>query len=140
VKHAKQVLILIMCSAGLLLAQSWNSTTGRTTSGGAGVPAGGAVVIISGTCATTLGSGWTEATEANDKFVRGTVAASSDIGGTGGADSVTPTGNVDANTSTVEVESSLAVSVATGNHAHVFTGNSQENRPAFVNVIFCKKD
>lgn len=57
--------------------------------GGGGVPAGAIVLIVSGSCATTLGAGWTEETSLNGKFVLGTVETSADIGGTGGQDSVT---------------------------------------------------
>lgn len=52
-----------------------------------GVPAGAIVFVSSGTCP----SGYTEVAGLNGKMVRGTVAANSDVGGTGGSDSVTPT-------------------------------------------------
>ena len=57
--------------------------------GGGGLPAGAVVLIVSGSCASTLGAGWAEETSLNGKFVLGTVDASADIGGTGGQDTVT---------------------------------------------------
>lgn len=63
-------------------------------SGSGGAPAGAVVMIVAGTCATTLGAGWAEETTLNGKFLLGTLEAAADIGGTGGADSVTPAGTV----------------------------------------------
>lgn len=58
-------------------------------SGSGGAPTGAVVLIVSGTCAATLGAGWAEESSLSGKFVLGTVAANADIAGTGGSDSVT---------------------------------------------------
>jgi hypothetical protein len=55
---------------------------------GAGLVTGVTIVITSGTCPT----GFSESTALSGKFLLGTVAANSDIGTTGGADSITPAG------------------------------------------------
>lgn len=57
--------------------------------GGGGAPAGAVVLIVSGSCSSTLGAGWTEESSLSGKFLLGTVDASADIGGTGGSDTVT---------------------------------------------------
>jgi len=62
--------------------------------GGAGVPSGAVVMIVSGSCSATLGSGWSEETSLSGKFALGTAAANGDIASTGGSDSVTPAGTV----------------------------------------------
>ena len=66
------------CAAG-----SWDQQ------GTAGItPSGVTVMITSGTCAT----GYTEVAGLNGKTLWGTVAANSDVGGTGGNDTITPAG------------------------------------------------
>lgn len=55
--------------------------------GGTTIPAGLISVIASGTCPT----GWTESSTLNGVMLRGTVAASGNVGQTGGADTITPT-------------------------------------------------
>ena len=54
-----------------------------------GIPSGSILIISSGTCPT----GFSEATELDGVMLRGTLTAHGDIGGTGGADSITPTVN-----------------------------------------------
>jgi hypothetical protein len=157
------------------------------------VPAG--IIVLS---LTTCPVGFTEETSLNGKFVLGTLNANGNVTGTGGVDSVTPTGTVAApviswpagvptytgtpfsgvinHTHTVTSVGSSASGGATNltgasdtssttataanpaggvasitpagtvawpagvptNTAPAFTGASQENRPAFVRVIFCK--
>jgi hypothetical protein len=85
-----------------------------TTSGVQSFPTGAIVLIITGTCPF----GWIEEATLSGVTLIGTVAANADIGTTGGNNNITPTGTVTQPT---------------------FTGNSFDNRPAFVKVIFCKK-
>lgn len=160
---------------------------------GPGLPAGAVVLIVSGSCSTTLGTGWAEETSLNGKFVLGTLDANGDIAGTGGANSVTPTissltaaaqvftgdattvpalafgtlaasqaadtfgttkfttsgsGTAAFTSETARGAITVSGSTASGsltplghNASSAVTGtmNSQENRPAFAKVIFCKK-
>lgn len=62
-----------------------NEPTWGACGGGASLPTGAIVLIVSGTCPT----GFTQETSLNGKFVLGTVAANADIGTTGGQDTVT---------------------------------------------------
>lgn len=64
-------------------ANTWASV-GWTTSA---VPSGAIMFIESGTCP----AGFTQDTSLNGVMVRGTIAANSDVGTTGGADTITPT-------------------------------------------------
>lgn len=139
------------------------------TSGG-GLPAGAGVIIVSGTCAATLGAGWTEA-NLGGKFLLLTVAASADIGTTGGQDTVTAVINhthpvtdpghthltqryptttggssgftADTSMSGTLADNTLPTKTAT---TGVTTTNpaggvaSIDNRPAFVRVILCVRD
>lgn len=78
---------------GKCLSRNSNGETSWVACGGGGtIPPGAVLLIVSGTCGTTLGAGWTEEASLNGKFVLATVAANSDIGGTGGTDSITPAG------------------------------------------------
>lgn len=79
------------------------------SSGGGGIPAGAVVMIVSGSCPVTLGTGWAEEATLAGKFVLATTDASGNIGTTGGVDSVTPAGSVSAPTFTGS---------ALGTHAH----------------------
>ncbi len=172
--------------------------------GGGGLPSGAVVLVISGSCATTLGAGWSEVSSLSGKFVLGTVAANGDIAATGGSDSITPAGSVSQPTFTGTPFSEVishthAVNINDPGHAHgqqvrntstagsagaqgantannatagttvsattgisattsapgggvssitpagtvsqpTFTGTQFDNRPAFVKVIFCRKD
>ena len=62
---------------------SWSEIGGGQ---GASVPAGSILFIVSGSCP----AGYTEEAALNGRTIIGTLAANSDIGTTGGADSVTP--------------------------------------------------
>lgn len=85
------------------------------------IPSGSIILITAGTCP----AGFAEATELNGFTVIGTVAANGDIGTTGGSNTITPTGMVDAPTFTGN---------ALGTHTHgigsyvatapTFTGSS----------------
>ncbi len=172
--------------------------------GGGSVPSGAVVLIVSGSCSSTLGAGWSEVSSLNGKFVLGTVAANGDIAAGGGSDSITPAGSVSqpafTGTPFTEVISHThAVNITDPGHAHgqqvrntstagtagaqgantannaaagttvsattgisattsapaggvssitpagtvsqpTFTGTQFDNRPAFVKVIFCRKD
>lgn len=63
---------------------SWLTVGG----GGASVPTGSILLIVSGTCP----SGYVEETALNGKTLVGTLAANKDVGTTGGSDTITPTG------------------------------------------------
>lgn len=114
---------------------------------GLGVPVGGIIIILSGTCP----AGFAEETLLNGKFALGTVAANADIGTTGGQDTVTQVINhVHAETAPTSasggalrfaVDTNASGSVAAGlNTANPVGGvASIDNRPAFIKVIFCRK-
>lgn len=89
---------------------TWNKV-GWTTSA---VPQGGIIFVASGACPTS----YTEVTSLNGKMFRGTVSGNTDVGGTGGADSVTPvftgsSGTIPAETFTGSSATSSAVSAGT---------------------------
>ena len=63
-------------------------TNMRIASSGGGVPAGLSAISFAVDCP----AGWVEVTAANGKMLLGTLDANADIGGTGGADSITPAG------------------------------------------------
>ena len=144
--------------------------TWATPSGGAGVPAGAVVMILSGACATTLGAGWTEVA-LGGKFLLVTTNGAADIGGTGGQDSVTevlnhthpvtdpghthltqryPTATGGSSGFTIDTSMSGTLANNTLPTASATTGittanpvggvASIDNRPAFVKVILCQKD
>ena len=127
----KKISVLILVAVLALVAgASYHPSSGST------VPSGAVVMIVAGNCSSTLGSGWTEEATLNDKFPRGTVAASSDIGGTGGTDTIT--GSTGTPVGTVDVQTGVGTTVANSTHTHDL--GSGDNKPAFVNVIFCKRD
>lgn len=66
-----------------------NPTGQWTLASSSSLPSGFIGLVSSGTCPT----GTTEVTALNGKTLFGTVAANGDVGGTGGADSITPTVN-----------------------------------------------
>lgn len=138
--------------------------------GGGSIPAGAIVLIVSGTCPATLGSGWAEETSLSGKFVLGTVAANADIAGTGGSDSITQVLNHTHPVSDPGHAHQLKRYPTTSGSSSGFTGDTSmsgtpanvtlplgsattgvttqdpaggvssiDNRPAFVKVIFCKK-
>lgn len=74
-------------------------------------------MIVSGSCATTLGAGWTEVASLSGKFPLGTVATNADIGGTGGSTAYTPAG-----TNTAPALTMNAYTPAGTVAAPVFTG------------------
>jgi hypothetical protein len=187
------------CADGQVLKYSTGaySCQNDDTGSGASLPAGAIVLIISGTCP----SGFAEETALDARFLLGTLAANSDVGTTGGANSVTPAGTVSqptftgdalaahshgpgtlaADSATTGISVAAHSTAATGTsgggsrfanagaaahtvtdngHTHAvsgstqsvsagtpsgtvsqptFTGNSQDNRPAFTRVIFCRK-
>ena len=80
-----------------------------------GLNAGDVVIRFSGTC----GAGFTEVAGMDAKFLRGTVAANVDVGGTGGSDTATPSAHTGTD---VSAHSGTAV----GDHAahtHSVTSN-----------------
>lgn len=60
----------------------------QVTGGGAALPQGAIVLIASGTCP----AGYAESAALSGKFLRGTDAASGNVGTTGGADTIIPAG------------------------------------------------
>ena len=94
------VAVLYVCTA----VNTWTTTTA-----GNGVPVGALIFLDSGSCPT----GWTEATALDGKTIIGTIAAHSDVGTTGGTDSVTPAGTNSAPTFTGNNVVSSAVTAGT---------------------------
>lgn len=68
-------------------ANTWNTLSASSV-----VPTGALLMIVSGSCPT----GYTESASMNGRTVIGTLAANANVGTTGGADSVTPTGTISA--------------------------------------------
>lgn len=65
----------------------WGTAWVDNTAAAVGVPAGLTAMVTSGSCP----SGYTEVSALNANMPYGTIAANGDVGGTGGANSVTPT-------------------------------------------------
>lgn len=95
------VLVIVVLLAAMLFTQ------GSQYSGY--FPQGGLIAITTGTCP----SGFTEVSALNGKMLIGTLAANGNVGGTGGADSITPTGTVSVLTFTGNNITSSAVSGGT---------------------------
>lgn len=95
---------LYACSA----ANTWTSTSGESAS----VPAGSILLVASGTCPTA----YTEVSALNGKTLIGTLNANADVGGTGGADSVTP--NAHSETAVTEHASHTHTYTDVLNHTH----------------------
>lgn len=98
--------------------KSWTCQT--DSGGGAGVPAGSILLIVSGTCP----SGYAEETALNGKTLFGTLAANSDIGTTGGNDNITPAGTNSAPTFTGDAANLTHSGTAVTDHAshtHTYT-------------------
>ena len=102
-----------------------------------GLSAGDVVIRFSGTC----GAGFTEVAAADGKFLRGTVDANLDVGGTGGSDTATPSAHagtavsahagsaVDAHAAhthdyTTVLNHTHTVTVTDPGHTHVENNNS----------------
>ena len=69
----------------------WADITNPPASGS--IPAGAIVFIASGSCGVTLGSGWTEYAAGGGRALVMTLAANTDVGTTGGSDTITQTLN-----------------------------------------------
>ncbi len=74
-------------TAGLYYCSGTNTWSVLSMLGG-NIPTGGIIFIASGSCPT----GYAEVSALNGKMIRGTVAANSNVGGTGGSDTITPAG------------------------------------------------
>lgn len=61
----------------------------QNESGGGGIPSGSILLTLAAACPT----GFTESTALAGKTLFGTLAANADVGGTGGADAITPAGS-----------------------------------------------
>lgn len=89
---------------------------------GGSLPSGLITFVTSGSC----GAGWSEVTALNGVTLVGTLVANSDVGTTGGSDSVTPT--VASLTAAAQTVSSLTAAAQTVNSlsaaAQTFTGDS----------------
>lgn len=75
-----------------------------------GMPAGAIMFLASGTCPAS----WTEVAGLSGKMIRGTVAASGNVGQTGGSDTYTPAGTISALTFTGTAWSAPAVAWPAG--------------------------
>lgn len=104
------------CSAGQYVnaLNTDAAPTCGTPTGGAALPSGAIILILSGTCP----SGFTEETALSGKFVLGTVAANSDVGTTGGSDNITPAGTNSGGA--VNAHSGTAVADH-ASHTHTYT-------------------
>ena len=103
------------CDAGAWA--EWSTGSG----GGAAVPTGAILFVISGTCP----SGYVEETGLDGKTLLGTLAAHANIGTTGGADTITPAGTN--GTGTVTPLGTIAYPAGVPTHsgtAATFTGNA----------------
>lgn len=126
--------------------------TGTNTATSAGTPSGtNSALTFTGTSSTvvvnhvhTLATG--TGSTGNFSQVIGTVDTSS--GGTGGTPTQTALGTLSGNptsggaasyTPAGTINTPTFTGNALGTHNHTFTGNSFDNRSAFVKVIFCKK-
>jgi len=103
----------------LCIAGSWAQQGG----GGGSIPVGSILLIVSGSCP----AGFAEETTLNGKTLFGTVAANADVGGIGGADSITPAGTVSQPTFTGNALAGHVHSftgAALAGHGHTFTGSA----------------
>jgi hypothetical protein len=91
----------------------WERLLGASEGGA--IPAGSVLLVYTGACPT----GFTEVAALNGKMLRGTVAANMDIGGTGGADVITPAGTI-AWPAGVPTHSGTAISDH-ASHTHTYT-------------------
>lgn len=89
--------------------KDWDCQTDQQGGGGS-FPSGSIVLIVSGSCP----AGFVEETSLEGKMLLGTLAGNSDIGTTGGSDSITPAGTVSQPTFS---GNALAA------HSHTFSGN-----------------
>lgn len=137
------ILLIVSLGAVLLLGQAdfnpwstgcadgegpvWNAAAGKwkcQAAGGSGsLPAGAVVLIVSGSCP----SGFAEETTLDGKTLFGTLAVHADIGGTGGADNITPGGTV-AWPAGVPAFAGTASTVVV-NHVHVQTAHTAATGP-----------
>lgn len=86
---------------------------GGEGSGGEGIPAGSILFIKSGSCPT----GFTEESDLNGKTLVGTLAANSNVGTTGGSDTITPSAHAG---SAVSAHAGTAVADH-ASHTHTYT-------------------
>ena len=87
---------------------TWTADSTWPSGGGSGSLPAGLIVLSLSSCPP----GFSEVTALSGKFALGTVAANADVGGTGGADNVTPAGTVSQPTFTGNAFSSVI------NHTH----------------------
>jgi len=83
---------------------------------GGGVPAGAIVFVISGTCPT----GYSEVAGLDGKTILGTLNAHANVGGTGGADNITPAGT-NSGTAVADHASHTHTYTQIVNHTHPVT-------------------
>jgi|SRR5437660_3863857 len=105
-----------VCSA----INTWSQIATTTSSS---IPAGLITLINSGTCPT----GWTEVSGLNGKFLRGTIAANSNVGQSSGSDAIVPTINTltaAAQTIAWPVAVPINGAIATGTFANVATATT----------------
>ena len=108
---------LVPSTGALKIATSSNPLTWVTVAGGGevgGLPAGAIVLIDSGACP----AGYAEVAALNGKTILGTLNANADVGGTGGADQITPAGTNSGGA--VNAHSGTAVADH-ASHTHTYT-------------------
>lgn len=111
------VVIKTSATTGIYLCAPANTWT-RLALAGEGLPSGFIGLVASGSCP----AGTSEVSALNDKFLRGTLAASGDVGGTGGVDAITPAGTNSAPTFTGSALGTHLHGVGTYDNAAVTAG------------------
>lgn len=102
------------------ISGQWPIVPNITGGNSAAVPSGLVTFVMSGTCPV----GFTEVSALNGKMLKGTVTANGNVGTSGGADTITPTGTVSPITSVVNHTHSVSVTDPGHNHtqnAHTHT-------------------
>lgn len=94
---------------------------------GGGIPSGAILLIVSGACP----AGFTEEATLNGKTLFGTLNANADVGGTGGSDTIMPSGSVTSNFSGTPNQATSSDSAGTpaGSVTSSFAGNALPAHP-----------
>ena len=112
--------IIVTSTNRLQYCSAVNTWTDAGDGGGGGLTAGLIALVDAGACP----SGYTEQTGLNGQTILGTVAASSDVGTTGGSDTLTPAGTNTASSFTGDAASLTHSGTAVADHAshtHTYT-------------------
>ena len=113
------IFLCLTCTLLPVTCLSQVAIGGLNVSGGV-VPSGTVMLIVSGTCP----SGWSQVASLNGLVVLGTLAANSDVGTTGGSNTVTPTVASTSLTAAAQTVNSLTAA------AQTFTGTTNQTTSA----------